>query len=222
MARKPSWTRRKALSGLAAVLPGALFMSGSAAAEGEASLSSDLTLKDNKVTVEGASSRKFTADDDLINVDVETRDELLDYTAAFLNQGIQKGHFAVSERQGQVVAESLVRNGGSDVTTQCGTSGLSWSVGATQASATLRMDDGTTEAVRLTLVGAGSVTSAVGLAISASGVGAVPGAITSILGVALLAVQDIIGIKNDGCGVKISHTKYYSPLRGPDTNISAQ
>jgi hypothetical protein len=215
-------TRRGTIGRLATALSGVLFASGPAAAEEREPLSSKLTLKNGEVVVEKASTQEFTADDNLLNVDVETEDEILDYAAALLNRGVQKGHFAVAEREGKVVAKSLVSGSRGDVGVECGTDDLSWTIGVTQTDVTLRMDDSTTEDVRLALIGSGGITAAVGLAISASGIASVPGAVVSILGVALAAVSDIIGVKNDGCGVIITHTKYYSPLRPAETNISAQ
>jgi len=155
--------------------------------------------------------------------------------AAFLNNGVQKGYWTLSEKQGRVMVSPSVSpsnvsatstssnsspSGVTALSTNCGVTQLTWSIQLTYASITLWMDEQLTNDVAAALLVGGGTSEAIGLILDATGIGAVPGVISQLLGIVLGVFAGVIEIYDEGCGVKITATKYY--LGGTTENIQAQ
>lgn len=155
--------------------------------------------------------------------------------AIFLNNGVQEGYWTLSEKQGRVmvnptgstsndsITSASTSGSPSGVTAQssnCGVTQLTWSIQLTYASISLYMDETLTNNVAAALLVSGGVSEAVGLILDATGIGALPGVISNLLGIVLGVFAGVIEIYDQGCGVVITGTKYY--VGGTTENITAQ
>lgn len=221
MADKPSWTRRESIGGIGALLSGGALATGTASASEGARLNSKLSVKNGRVVTEGQESKKYSADDNLLNVDVETKSEAVDFAAAVLNQGIEMGHLSVFERGEKLRVKPLTS--ADDVsTTGCGKDEFNWNTYSNKAVLDIYMDEQTTESVLVKLRAGAAISAVVSIVLLASGVGSVPGFISGLLGIALEAAYQTIDIIREGCGVRIKYTKYYNPLKKGGTEVTPQ
>jgi hypothetical protein len=220
MADRSFWTRREAFGGLATLLFGTEFATGPAAASESTRLDSRLTMKNGKVVVKNRRSKKYSPSDNLLNVEVHTKEQLLDFTAAVINQGIKRNNLSAFEEDGKIRVKPLVSL--TEVGTECGKDELTWNTYSDKAVVDIYMDEETTESVLTKLRAGAAISAVVSIVLLASGVGSVPGFVSGLIGIALELAFQVIDIVREGCGVHIEYVKYYDPLKQGGTDVTPQ
>ncbi|SFT10211.1 hypothetical protein [Halostagnicola kamekurae] len=200
MVRRNNIDRRTAIKGIGGFLSLGILPATSAAASSAESAEqpeSKFNIVDGQVVV----------DEDVTGEAAEASQQ----TADTINTGIENGHLTAFEENGEVMVEPVessrddnLMSTQSVMSTQAGQNDLSWDQNGITTSITLKMNDELTDTVVIILAGGAAVSAATSAVLGASGIGAVPAAISGVISAALGFFATVLSVKNDGSGVAIN------------------